>query len=64
MAWMCEQCGKKTMFGRTVSHAHNVSNRTFKPNLQRVRVRAERGGTRRTLLCTRCIRNGVSKSVR
>ena len=65
MARVCEVCGKKTTFGRTVSHAHNVSSRTFLPNLQKIRVRSERGGSRRTRVCTRCIRAGaVRKAVR
>jgi large subunit ribosomal protein L28 len=65
MARACEICGKKTMFGRKVSHAHNVSPRTFMPNLQKIRVRSERGGARRTQVCTRCIRSGsVAKAVR
>lgn len=65
MARVCEVCGKKTTFGRTVSHAHNVSPRTFLPNLQKIRVRAESGGSRRRRVCTRCIRAGaVRKAVR
>jgi len=64
MARVCEICGKKTTFGHNVSHAHNVTNRPFRPNLQRVRVRLEKGGTRRVRLCTRCLRSGaVRKAV-
>jgi large subunit ribosomal protein L28 len=64
MARVCEICGKKTIFGRNVSHAHNVTSRKFLPNLQEVRVRLERGGTKRVRLCTRCLRNGsVRKAV-
>lgn len=65
MARVCEVCGKKTVFGRSVSHAHNVSNRTFRPNLQRIRVQIEGGGSRRAKVCTRCIRSGsIRKAVR
>ena len=65
MARVCAICGKKTMFGRTVSHAHNVSPRTFLPNLQKIRVRSEHGGVRRTRVCTRCIRTGaIAKAAR
>lgn len=65
MARVCETCGKKTIFGKNISHAHNVSSRTFMPNLQRVRVRIPGGGSRRARLCTRCLRNGaVAKAVR
>ena len=65
MARACEVCGKKTVFGNRVSHAHNVSSRTWLPNLQRVRVQVPGGGSRRTRVCTRCIRNGsIQKVVR
>ena len=65
MARVCSVCGKKTLFGNKVSHAHNVSSRTFMPNLQRIRVRLEGGGSRRKRVCTRCLRNGsIQKAVR
>lgn len=64
MARVCERCGKKTIFGHNVSHAHNLTNRDFKPNLQSVRVKLETGGTRRMRICTRCLRSGsVQKAV-
>ena len=64
MARICETCGKKTVFGHSISHAHNVSNRDWKPNLQRVRIQLPDGGTRRARVCTRCLRAGrVRKAV-
>jgi large subunit ribosomal protein L28 len=40
-----------------VSHANNKTQRTWQPNLQR--VKAKLGGTvRRILVCTRCLRSG------
>ena len=61
MAKACEICGKKPVYGRSVSHAHNVSARRFEPNLQRVRVLVN-GGIRRLRVCTRCIRsNRITK---
>ena len=64
MARVCEVCGKKPVFGHNVSHAHNVTNRTWLPNLQRVRVVADGGGTKRMRVCTRCIRSGkIQKKV-
>ena len=64
MARVCEVCSKKTVFGHSVSHAHNVSNRVWRPNVQRVRIREENGRTRRIRVCTRCLRNGkVQKAV-
>ncbi len=60
MAMKCDICGKKPVFGHNVSHAHNVTNRRFNPNLQP--VRAEINGTvKRVRACTRCIRSGKVK---
>ena len=64
MARICQICSKKTVFGHNVSHAHNVTNRTWLPNLQRVRVQIPGGGSRRMRVCTRCLRSGsVRKAV-
>ena len=57
MAKRCEICGKGPAYGHNISHAHNVTNRRFEPNLQRVRA-AVKGGTKRLRVCTRCIRSG------
>jgi len=65
MARMCDVCKKKTIFGNNVSHAHNVTKRAWLPNLQRVRVKREGGGTERVRICTRCLRSGkIQKAVR
>jgi large subunit ribosomal protein L28 len=41
-----------------------VTNRVWRPNLQRVRVRTENGATKRIRVCTRCLRSGrVQKAV-
>ena len=45
------------MFGNRVSHAHNVTNRRFNPNLQSVRA-VTQGVQRRVKVCTRCLRSG------
>lgn len=57
MAKQCEICGKGTVFGRNISHAHNVTSRTWEPNLQSVRALVE-GKVRRISVCTRCLRSG------
>ena len=57
MSKQCAVCGKKTIIGRQISHAHNVSARSWQPNLQRVRALVG-GGVKRILVCTRCIRTG------
>ncbi len=57
MARRCEICGKSTITGNNVSHAHNTTRRTWKPNL--VKVRTMVGRTKTTLkVCTRCLRSG------
>ena len=57
MAKQCAICKKKTVTGRNISHAHNVTSRTWQPNLQRVRAQVD-GGTKRIWVCTRCLRSG------
>lgn len=60
MANTCEVCGKKSMTGCNVSHAHNKTKKIFKPNLQKVRT-ASKGAMRTMKVCTRCIRSGAVK---
>ena len=57
MARVCEICDKRTVTGNNISHAHNVTRRTWKPNLQRVRAVVD-GARRRIWVCTRCLRSG------
>ena len=53
----CSVCGKSMVFGNTVSHSHRKTNRTWKPNIRR--VKAVVGGTRKTVyVCSRCLRSG------
>ena len=58
MAKHCDICGKGTVFGRNISHAHNVTSRTWEPNLQKVRA-VVNGSVRRVRVCTRCLRSGL-----
>jgi len=57
MAKQCEFCGKSTAFGRQVSHAHNVTSRTFEPNLRSVKAIVD-GVVRTVRVCARCLRSG------
>ncbi len=57
MSKICEICGKKPMKGHNISHAHNVTNRRFNPNLQRVRANRN-GSVKRIMVCTNCIKSG------
>jgi large subunit ribosomal protein L28 len=57
MSRTCDLCGKRTTTGNNVSHAHNKTRRTWKPNLLKVRTMV--GGSKTTLkICTRCLRSG------
>jgi large subunit ribosomal protein L28 len=57
MAKKCEFCGKGTVTGRQVSHAHNVTPRTWEPNLRLVKALID-GTVRRIRVCARCLRSG------
>jgi len=57
MAKQCHYCGKGTTIGRNISHAHNVSARPMRANLQRVRALVD-GSVQRVWTCTRCLRSG------
>ncbi len=57
MAQRCDVCGKGTLSGNNVSHAHNITKRKWNPNLQRVRALVD-GQPRKIDACTRCLRSG------
>lgn len=57
MARVCAICGKGATAGRSISHAHNLTPRSIKPNLQRVRAVVD-GTVRSIQVCTRCLRSG------
>lgn len=51
----CSMCGKGVVFGNTVSHSHRKCNRTWKPNIRKVKAVVD--GTSKTIyLCSRCLR--------
>ena len=51
----CSTCGKATTFGHNRSFSQRATNRTFKPNLQKVSV-MEKGRLVRKTLCAKCIK--------
>ena len=63
MAQRCDICGKGPSVGHKISHAHNVTNRRWLPNLASLRDMV--GGTvKRLRVCTRCLKAGkVTKVV-
>ena len=59
----CDICGKGVTFGIKVSHSHRRSNRTWKPNVRKVRA-VVNGNTKSVNVCTRCLRSGkVTRAV-
>jgi large subunit ribosomal protein L28 len=57
MSRRCEICDKGLTFGIQYSHSHRRTNRTWAPNIKK--VKAIVNGTPTTLrVCTRCLRSG------
>ena len=52
----CDICGKGVTFGIKVSHSHRRSNRTWKPNVKKVRV-IENGAVKTVNMCMKCLRS-------
>ena len=57
----CEVCGKGVVFGHNVSHSNRKTNRTYKPNIRRVKV-VEAGTHKTVYVCSRCLRSGKVES--
>ena len=59
----CEYCEKDVAFGIKVSHSHRRANRTWKPNVKRVKAIVD-GTPKHVYACTRCLRSGkVTRAV-
>lgn len=56
MANLCDICAKGTHSGMNVSHSHIRTNKTWKPNIQRVRAVVD-GEVKKLNVCTRCLRS-------
>lgn len=59
----CDVCEKDISFGLKVSHSNRKTNRTWKPNVRKVKVVLN--GTPKSMnVCTRCLRsNKVTRAV-
>ena len=66
MSSVCDICGKKPAFGKSISRlgknamdrrVKSRTNRRFNPNIQRVRA-VVNGSVQRTNVCTSCIKSG------
>ena len=62
MARKCAICGRSAQSGGSISHAHNITKRRFKINLQRVKAKIN-GKAKKILVCTRCLRAGKVNKV-
>ena len=58
MSQVCEICGKKPTFGCNVSHSHRVTNRSYRPNVQKVTIKDQNGNVRSAKVCTSCLKAG------
>ncbi len=69
MSFVCEICGKGQIIGNHVTtrgrakhlkgvgtKVTGITRRTYKPNLQNVRVSLPNGGSKRMRVCTQCLR--------
>lgn len=64
MAFECDICGKKPVSGNNVSHSNRKTRRTWRPNLQTVRVVQPNGSKKKIRVCTRCLRSDkVQKAI-
>ena len=65
MGKFCQVCGKGLMSGHNVSHSNRKTNRTWAPNVQKVRIVLDGDRTIHANVCTRCLRSGyVQRAVR
>lgn len=60
MAKKCDICGKGKVFGNSVSFSHKKNNRSWAPNIRRVKALVD-GSPKRINVCTRCLRSGYVK---
>ena len=57
MAYRCELCGKEPWTGKQVSVSQKRSSKTWRPNIQKIRVK-HGTNSRRARVCTSCIKAG------
>ncbi|HLR21371.1 MAG TPA: 50S ribosomal protein L28 [Tissierellaceae bacterium] len=60
MARRCEVCDKGKVFGNKVSFSNIKSNRSWKPNIRKVRAIVD-GSVKRINVCTKCLKSGYVK---
>jgi len=60
MSQVCAICGKHPVAGRNVSHSHRVTNRIYRPNVQKLTVEIN-GAVQKINVCTKCLKAGKTK---
>jgi large subunit ribosomal protein L28 len=55
--------GQSKKSGGIGTHITKITKRTFKPNLQRIRVKLANGGTKRMLVSVKAIKAGLVEKV-
>ena len=55
----CQLCGKIPSFGNNVSHAHNLTRRMWKPNIQKATLTLDGGVSVQMKICTKCLRTAT-----
>lgn len=59
----CDICSKDTVYGNNVSHSIRKTNRTWKPNVKKIRI-LDNGTPKSVHVCSRCLRsNKVTRAV-
>ena len=59
----CSVCEKGVSFGSKLSHSNRKSNRTWKPNIRKVKAIVN-GSPKRISVCARCLRaNKVQRAI-
>ena len=59
MSRVCQVTGKRPAVGNNRSHALNATKRTFKANLQKVRIIDENGNKKRVWVSAHAIKAGL-----
>ncbi|MBP3348215.1 MAG: 50S ribosomal protein L28 [Clostridia bacterium] len=55
MSKVCSVCGKGRTYGHAVSHSNIKTNRSWMPNLKKVRVKSG-NSVEQVYVCTHCLR--------
>ncbi len=63
MSKTCDVCGKTRTFGHKVTFSAKKINRSWAPNIRRVRALVD-GSVKRINVCTKCLKSGrVTRAV-